>query len=676
MFRLTTSAGNSLEQPIRPGERFAGVLALDIPRPIQATQVVLEFTAIERRLASAKGANTTNAAARVLKSSPMFTTSLVVWKALQKGVTASTVLSDGMHVYNFSCQMPHLNYPQNVKRAEYEVVYVLEGKVHAPKDHGGENIVAVVEKELFYTPLVAYKPNPDLPKVIVETLCFEKKGKKGKPAVEFRASLNSRQVIPGTKLKIEVSVKELTSSNWTKVVARLFERTVCREEGSVRVPPLPPPLWSVDRELASADLVRSTVYNFFLTDDIMGSSASEKKTADGETVTSEQLIFSIPPLQCSPLSSECLDSSHFVRFEVYLPGWLSSDRSVYTDVPVQLMTCELPTAALLQSYQASMVSADRSKHADGDDMSIMSGRSGGSARPQSTKSAAEKSVMTTHSIPIVLGSLPPRYCDVHETQRPAPTLLLVKQVNASNSSAHDGSNVSVVDQPLPQRLSRQSQNTSHHSTLSNTQSMDYKSLISGLSIADDTGEDRYRARPLPMAPAPGLNTPALPPLPAAPMPTSDSMTSLTRQQLNGSRTISPLQSPHPDQTPSSFLQSYPQGKVLPSTEPSSNTTLTLQYGVIAGSAATSMTSDTSSPGAYAMKQRQSSAGSTGAGDNGHPRTPMSPTYNDSMNVGGADSDDDAGYFKSSIARKSLEREKVSDKGLFRLRKNSSIKLTR
>ncbi|KAJ2049425.1 hypothetical protein H4S04_003235 [Coemansia sp. S16] len=675
MFKLTTSAGNSLEQPIRPGERFAGILALDIPRPMQATQVVLEFTATERRLANVKGANTTNNAARVLKSTPIFTTSLVVWKALQKGVTASTVLSDGMHVYNFSCQMPHLNYPQNVKRTEYEFTYMLEGKVHAPKDHGGEHVVAVVEKELFYMPLVAYKPNPDLPLVISETLCFEKKGKKGKPAVELRASLNSRLVIPGTKLKAEVSVKELTSSNWTKIVARLFERTVCRGEGDVRRPPLPPAQWSVDYELASADLVRSSVYNFFLTDDIMGTNVSEKKTASGETVSSEQLVFPIPPLQCSPLSSDCLESSHYVRFEVYLPGWLSSDRSVYTDVPVQLMTCELPSAALLQSYQASIISADRSKHTDGDDISIMSGRSGGSVRPQSTRSGAEKSVMTTHSIPIVLGSLPPRYCDVNPTQRPVPTLLLVKQVNASNGSTQDGGASSVVDQPLPQRLSRQSQNT-HHSTLSNAQSMDYKSLISGLSIADDTGEERYRSRPLPMAPAPGQAASAPPPLPMAPMPTSGSTTSLTRQQLNGSRTMSPLQSPTSEQTHSSFLQSYPQGNALPSTEPSSTTTLTLQYGLIAGSAAPSMTSDTSSPDAYARKQRQSSAGSTGAGDTGHARTPISPTYNDSMNVGGVDSDEDAGYFKSSNARKSFEREKVSDKGLFRLRKNSSIKLTR
>ncbi|KAJ1654066.1 hypothetical protein GGF38_005014, partial [Coemansia sp. RSA 25] len=118
--------------------------------------------------------------------------------AQQKGVTASTVLSDGMHVYNFTCQMPFVNYPQNVKRAEYEISFLLEGKMYAPKDISGQHVVAVVERELFYAPLVTLRPpngghHHQQSSVIVETLCFEKKGKKGKPAVELRATLNSLQ---------------------------------------------------------------------------------------------------------------------------------------------------------------------------------------------------------------------------------------------------------------------------------------------------------------------------------------------------------------------------------------------------------------------------------------------------------------------------------------------------
>ncbi|KAJ1937139.1 hypothetical protein FBU59_004845, partial [Linderina macrospora] len=41
-----------------------------------------------------------------------------------------------------------------------------------------------------------------------------------------------------------------------------------------------------------------------------------------------------------------------------------------------------------------------------------------------------------------------------------------------------------------------------------------------------------------------------------------------------------------------------------------------------------------------------------------------------------ESDDDAGYFKSSMARRSDEYERGGERGLFRLRKNSSIKVPR
>ncbi|KAJ2412162.1 hypothetical protein GGI10_003850 [Coemansia sp. RSA 2530] len=666
MFRLTTSAGNSLEQPIRPGERFAGVVALDIPRPMQASQVVLEFTATERWLPGNR-VTATNTPGTKFVNSTMLSASLVVWKAQQKGVTASTVLSDGMHVFNFSCQIPHLNYPQSIRRAEYEVVYMLEGKVLAPKDHGDEQVIAVVEKELYFSPLVAYRPSADLPLSMAETLCFEKKGRKGKPAIELRALLSSRQIIAGSKLKVELSIKELTSSSWTKIVARLFERTVCRDESTTREPPAAPPLWSTECELANTELVRSSVYNFFLSEDITGSKANEKKTASGETVTSELLVFPIPMIPCSPLDSEHLDFLHYISLEVYLPGWLSSDRFVHIEFPVQLVTCEQSTALPPQGHQTPIAGPDRSKPTEGDEFSIMSGKSGNSARPLSTRSA-----MTAHSIPIVLGALPPRYCDVQQSQRPPPTLQLVKQVNASNASTYDGSSASIPDLQLPRRLSRQSQSNSHRTTMSSAHSMDMKSLMVGLGIAEEKGEERYRSRPLPMAPVPEQDIPAPPPLPAAPMP-SDSAVSLARPPLSGSRAASPLQSPRSDLAHYSFLQSYPKGSALPGSEPPSPTTPTIRYGQSAGNPATSMSSDTSSPGTYARKQRQSSVGSTGASDSSHLKTPISPAYNESMNVGGADSDDDAGYFKSSIARKSLEREKVSEKGLFRLRKNSSIK---
>ncbi|KAJ2534485.1 hypothetical protein EV175_007028, partial [Coemansia sp. RSA 1933] len=191
---------------------------------------------------------------------------LTVWKALRKGTGASTVLSDGVHVFNFSCQMPHLNYPQTIQQPMYDITYEISAKVYSPKVGGGGDFVAAhIEKDIFFTPLVTALPAQ--PTQIAETLFFEKKGKKGKAAVELRANLSTHQIIPGTKVMIDMAIKELSSASWTNIVVKLFERTRCRESVTSS---FERPAWSVDRVLAQNSHVRSTVYSFFVNDEVMG----------------------------------------------------------------------------------------------------------------------------------------------------------------------------------------------------------------------------------------------------------------------------------------------------------------------------------------------------------------------------------------------------------------------
>ncbi|KAJ2818044.1 hypothetical protein IWW50_005954, partial [Coemansia erecta] len=84
MFKITTSAGNSIEQPVRPGDRFSGVLVVQLNRPISATQVVLDLTASERWATSLKGGTRP-------ERTQFFAPSLVLWKAARNGGTnAST----------------------------------------------------------------------------------------------------------------------------------------------------------------------------------------------------------------------------------------------------------------------------------------------------------------------------------------------------------------------------------------------------------------------------------------------------------------------------------------------------------------------------------------------------------------------------------------------------------
>ncbi|KAJ2386392.1 hypothetical protein GGI23_006499, partial [Coemansia sp. RSA 2559] len=265
MFKLTTSSGTSIEQPVRAGERFSGILVVQLERPIPATQIVLTFRGGERRHTEPK------ANGKIVKTE-YFTTDLTLWKALRKGTGASTVLSDGIHVFNFSCQMPHLNYPQTTQQPQYDITYELSARLYSPKSGGGDDFVtAHIEKDIFFTPLVTAIP-PAQPTQIAETLFFEKKGKKGKPAVELRAGLSNHQIIPGTKLLVEMSIKELSSASWTNIVVKLFERTRCKESTAS---PSAQPVWSVDRVLAQNGHVRPTVYSFFLNDDIMGGAASK-----------------------------------------------------------------------------------------------------------------------------------------------------------------------------------------------------------------------------------------------------------------------------------------------------------------------------------------------------------------------------------------------------------------
>ncbi|KAJ2796353.1 hypothetical protein H4R20_005557 [Coemansia guatemalensis] len=269
MFKITTSAGNAIDQPLRPGDRFSGVLVVQLSRPIPASQVVLELTATERWETSLKGGTRP-------EKTQIFSTGLVLWKAMRKGVNSSSVLSDGLHVFNFVCHIPNLNYPQNVRQPEFEILYQLEARLLAPRDFGGEQVAGVVTKDLFFTPLVVLAPNAE-PLIAAETLYFEKKGKRGKPAVEVSASVSGRQLIPGSKVKIDMTIKELTSTNWTRVLVKLYERTRCRISTQM---PFSQPLWSVDRELVQTELVRSSVYAYFINDDMMNKNSTGKLHID------------------------------------------------------------------------------------------------------------------------------------------------------------------------------------------------------------------------------------------------------------------------------------------------------------------------------------------------------------------------------------------------------------
>ncbi|KAJ1743373.1 hypothetical protein LPJ79_000058 [Coemansia sp. RSA 1821] len=636
MFKLTTSAGNSIDQPVRPGDRFSGVLVVQLSRPISATQVVLELTASERWATTLKGATRP-------ERTHIFACSLVLWRAMRNGAAnASTVLSDGLHVFNFSCQIPNLNYPQNVSCGEFEIGYLLEARLMAPKDYGGgEHVAGRVVKDMFFTPLVVLPPNLE-PLVLSETLYFEKKGKRGKPAVEVRAAINNRQLLPGSKAKIDVSIKELASSSWTRIMVRLFENTRCRISTQM---PFSQPLWSAERELVHTEVVRSSVYSYFINDDMMGKPTTETKTATGETITNESLIFHIPPIPVGAMSTDHLEFTHFIRIEVIIPSWMSSDRSVHLDIPVQMITCEITNAARFLSRRGSIPSIERKS--ENDNNSIVSSKSGSSGL-RSAQTTERSMVMSEDTQAMVLNSLPPRYCDVPIEQRQTPSLVFVKQ-----------SNMNQAQQQHHEQQQHQQQHTMRQHGMS---SVDGRSSSSANSTLDDVSKERYRSRPLPMAPGHpgGMQGGNPPPLPAEPMPVGMPTVSRppsSRTQVSGRRE-GQVQQVNINVQQSMRANPLVLSPYDPNDPRLDDDSIPLMRGESPISGSTGIIpEETYSLASTKMREHTS-----------HLHTPISPPYNNE----GADGfhGDDAGYFKES--RRPADREYVTD-NMYPVRKTPSLK---
>ncbi|KAJ2518460.1 hypothetical protein H4217_003316 [Coemansia sp. RSA 1939] len=670
LFKLTTSLGNSVEQPIRPGERFSGVFVVQLDRPIQATQIVLTFAGKERR-------NTGPDVGSATEETEYFTADLTIWKALQKGPRASTVLSDGLHTFNFTCQMPHLNYPQSLRQPQCTIVYTLSVRLFSPKSDGSECVAAQAKNEMFITPLVTALPAAQPPSM-AETLFFERKGKKGKPAIELRIGLSSDHIVPGTKLKIDMSIKELSSSNWTQVIIKLFERTRCRDAAAAS---FAKPVWSSDRILAQASHVRPAVFDFFVSDSVMEKNGltKESKKGKGEPVYTESVTLPIPVTMCSPLSSENLEFTHFLRMEVVVPGWLSSERFVYTDIPVQLLAYGINSVARILHRRGSVASVER-RGTESDVNSIISGRSSGSNSFQRTsQDSTERQIvsLTAEGKAAVMSALPPRYCDVHEAQRPPPSLDLISQTS-SGAEADNSQEESDM-----QRISQSSQNVNNRQTMSSTNSCDYRSTISSTAgTVIDAVEEKYRTKQLP----------ALPPLPLAPMPTSAySIKSEAIAAPGGA--VSQFLSTKDDESldHNASMPSLKPNKMelqlpSPSQQHAHNDDDGLALSPITSERTLRDSDLTAVQQGFGSLSIRSSIQSTDndsqakgltGGLVGLFKAPMSPTYTDSMTAAaGVGNDDDAGYFRSFSARKSTERERPSERSLFRLRKNSSIKQPR
>ncbi|KAJ2708908.1 hypothetical protein H4R19_004510 [Coemansia spiralis] len=400
--------------------------------------------------------------------------------------------------------------------------------------------------------------------------------------------------------------------------------------------PFAQPLWSVDRDLAQAEVVRSSVYSYFINDDMIANKTStETKNAAGETVTTDSVIFSIPPVAYGALNTEHLEFSHFVRLEVVLPGLMSSNRSVTMDIPVQMMTCEMHTAARFLSRRGSIPNIERKM--DSDASSMLSGKSNSSGGHHSTHTA-RNATLSADTQASIMSSLPVRYCDIPPEQRPAPLLTFVNQLNVNPPASP------VDDQARSMR----------NQTMSSMHSFDARTSSSGHS--GDEYKEKYRTRPLPMAPSAGG---APPPLPAEPMPSSIPMAQQPPSAMS-------QQGPMPRAVNQTNIDVYQQSMrnplvLAPYSPANSGSVVDVVRGESPIGGASSMVPDDSYMLA-STKMRQHHQLTSRL------HTPISPLYGGPHDDGLSDSE--ASYFREA-SRHSMERDAMND-AMFRAHQSSSI----
>ncbi|KAJ2547892.1 hypothetical protein EV175_005041 [Coemansia sp. RSA 1933] len=383
---------------------------------------------------------------------------------------------------------------------------------------------------------------------------------------------------------------------------------------------------------------------------------------------------------CGPLSTENLLFSHFIRVEIVVPSWMSSERFVYTDIPVQLLTYGLNNVARILHRRASTSSIDR-RGTESDASSVVSGTSSHRASRQMSRDSAEVHGMTLtpEGKAVVMSALPPRYCDVPLDQRTSPALINVNQAVTTPGTESGRESSAKQRQSRASRTSHVSHisHTSHvsqsttaqrHPTISSAHGSDRRMTMSTTNIADYAGEEKYRTRQLPAPPPP--------PLPVAPMPTSAFV-------QTGSI-------PSPGAAQSSGMNGCHSRNTSISSQPNSPSQKRHDESALTTSAMSPVDNLRNSDVTFVQQgfkhmSLSASIRSTGSvyrsdtlsgGTAGQPRTPLSPVYNDNISPD-AGSDDDAGYFKSSAMKNAAESERPFEKGsLFRLRKNSSIKQLR
>ncbi|KAJ2452799.1 hypothetical protein EV183_002697 [Coemansia sp. RSA 2336] len=342
-----------------PKSTLTGVVYMHITSALRASCLSLSLLGSERVQMAPESVNhtqtpktnTPSAKQRTLKK-VYFNQSTVLWgdsKLREQGT-----LSEGIHMFHFSCEFPRVNYPQSRTTSEYEIKYTLKAKLLNTRD-ARESTVMSTSQPVTYVPetIAPLLPISSEHGDAMARFAFCDNVTEGQQwAYHLRATGMQQAFRPGDT--IDLQLRLFGSRTLRKLQFSVIEQTDCF------YPQIPEPheeqldmgrrLWSSQRilhEAADLHFERESC----VTPEICSEHMNTKRTRSNQAYYA-QLRTQMPKDALVLHETGFLRFTYFVQLKLTLAssGWGTHSRSALTRIPLPVATrvlSENTTSAVL-----------------------------------------------------------------------------------------------------------------------------------------------------------------------------------------------------------------------------------------------------------------------------------------------------------------------------------------
>ncbi|KAJ1865312.1 hypothetical protein LPJ78_002800 [Coemansia sp. RSA 989] len=369
-----------------PKSTLTGVVYLHIASALRASCLSLSLMGSERVQMAPESVNhtqtpkvnTSSAKKNTLKK-VYFNQGTVLWgdsKLREQGT-----LSEGIHMFHFSCEFPRVNYPQSHTTSEYEIKYTLKAKLLNTRD-ARESTVMSTSQPVMYVPETIAPPLPISSEHgdAMARFAFCDNVTEGQQwAYHLRATGMQQAFRPGDT--VDLQLRLFGSRTLRKLQFSVIEQTDCF------YPQIPEPheeqldmgrrLWSSQRilhETADLPFERESC----VTPEICSEHMNTKRTRSNQAYYA-QLHTQMPKDALVLHETGFLRFTYFVQLNLLLgsSGWGTHSRSTHTRIPLPVATRVLPENATTAILGASATCEQSicGKHRRGSTISAVSGTS-------------------------------------------------------------------------------------------------------------------------------------------------------------------------------------------------------------------------------------------------------------------------------------------------------------